>query len=328
MMQPRKYYSKNAFVITIFIRSGSVDWETHIRKNVIGMNFFAFCVILLIFLVNRHVDCARILGVFPYPSRSHSILGQALFTELAKRGHDVTYLSPYPFKKAPAENYRDIAITSQGLFDAFQEEMDESFEDTTANIVELLKFWFDNIARMQEYTMSDPAVQKLLHSNEKFDICIIEFLMNESLLGFGPQFECKIIAMSTLGQVKYINDMMHNPMPLSISPHPFLSLPDRMTFLQRAENIYSTVIEDLGYFVYHYPLQKAIYDKYFKKDKPPFKTMLRHSVSLVLLNTHFSLNYPQAYLPNMVSFKDDLLFVQFDKNEKINIFRLKLEVFT
>lgn len=265
------------------------------------MKFSLLLLTILLRLISHQAESARILGVFPYPSRSHSILGQALFTELAKRGHDVTYLSPYPFETSPAKNYRDIAITSQGLFDSFQEELDASFEDTTASMIELMKFWFDNIAQMQEYTLSDPAVQKLLQSNEKFDICIIEFLMNESLLGFGAHFGCKIIAMSTFGQVRYINDMLHSPMPLSTTPHPFLSFTDQMTFWQRMENVYMTVIEDIAFKFYHYPLQSKIYDKYFKAGKPSFRHMLKHSVSMVLLNTHFSLNYPQAYLPNMVS---------------------------
>lgn len=245
------------------------------------------------------VQSAKILGVFPYPSKSHSILGQALFTELASRGHDVTYLSPYPLKRE-VKNYRDIAITSRGLFDAFQEELDGSFEDLELNMVMMLKFWFDNIARMQEFTMSDPAVQELLKSSEKYDLCIIEFLFNESLLGFGAHFGCKIIAVSTIGQVKYINDMLHSPMPLSTTPHPFLSFGDEMSFLERMENVFATTVENLGFWLYHYPLQAAIYDKYFTADKPSFYTMLKHSVSLVLLNTHFSLNFPQAYLPNMV----------------------------
>ena len=168
----------------------------------------------------------------------------------------------------------------------------------------LLKFWFDNVAKMQEYTLSDPAVQKLLKSDENFDLCIIEFLMNESLLGFGARFNCKVIAVSTIGQVKYINDMLHSPMPLSTTPHPFLSFTDLMSYGQRMENILSNAIEDFGYYTYHYPLQNAIYNKYFKSQSlsiQSFRFMLRHSVSLVLLNTHFSLNYPQAYLPNMVS---------------------------
>ena len=73
-----------------------------------------------------------------------------------------------------------------------------------------------------------------------------------------------------------------------------------MSFLERMENVITTVFEDIMFYLYHYPLQGKLYDKYFKADKPSFRHMLRHSVSLVLLNTHFSLNYPQAYLPNMV----------------------------
>lgn len=54
-------------------------------------------------------DGANILGIFPLPSPSHHILGSALLKELAKRGHHVTMLSPYPFKK-PVENYTDIFL--------------------------------------------------------------------------------------------------------------------------------------------------------------------------------------------------------------------------
>jgi len=172
-----------------------------------------FCVLFFIFSVSQ-IQSAKILGVFPYPSKSHSILGQSLFVELAKRGHTVTYVSPYPLKKQP-QNYKDIAITSKDLFDAFNEEIDGSFEVTDVNPFIMLKYWIENVARIHESVLSDPAVQKLLESDEKFDLCIIDFLMNESLVGFGAQFGCKIIGMSTMGQVKYINDMMHAPMPMS-----------------------------------------------------------------------------------------------------------------
>lgn len=203
--------------------------------------------------------------------------------------------------KTKPKNFRDVAIKSKELLETFEEELDASFEDLEINMIFMLKFWFDNVAKMQEFTMSDVEVQKLLKSGEKFDLCIIEFLFNESLLGFGPQFGCKIIAVSTIGQMKYINDMIHNPLPLSTTPHPFLSLSDKMSFMQRLDNVLVTTVENLAFWFYHYPLQEAIYDKYFTSEKPSFYTMLKHSVSLVLLNTHFSLNFPQAYLPNMAS---------------------------
>jgi hypothetical protein len=74
-------------------------------------------------------------------------------------------------------------------------------------------------------------------------------------LGFGSHFNAKIIGMSTLGQIKYLNDLVHNPMPLSIIPHPFLSLSDRMSFSQRLENIIFTLVEDFFINFIHYPLQ-------------------------------------------------------------------------
>lgn len=70
------------------------------------MKLFIFAV-LLVFACNG--DAANILGIFPIPSPSHHILGSALLKELAKRGHHVTMLSPYPFKKS-VENYTDVYL--------------------------------------------------------------------------------------------------------------------------------------------------------------------------------------------------------------------------
>jgi hypothetical protein len=93
--------------------------------------------ILLIFSFNLifTAKCARILGVFPYHSKSHTILGQALFKELAKQGHEVcfsiliiwnqvlkfqvVYMSPFPMKNPP-KNYTDIPLTDLKLKEAFE----------------------------------------------------------------------------------------------------------------------------------------------------------------------------------------------------------------
>ena len=44
------------------------------------------------------VGAANILGVFPFPTESHHILGNSLLGNLAKRGHNVTYVSPFKIK--------------------------------------------------------------------------------------------------------------------------------------------------------------------------------------------------------------------------------------
>lgn len=66
-------------------------------------------VLITLFVVAYSVEAANILGVFPMPSPSHSVLGNALFKALAKKGHQVTMVSPYPLKE-PVENYTDIYL--------------------------------------------------------------------------------------------------------------------------------------------------------------------------------------------------------------------------
>ena len=45
---------------------------------------------ILLFVGDKKVESARILGIFNVPSKSHSILGYELFKELVRRGHEVT----------------------------------------------------------------------------------------------------------------------------------------------------------------------------------------------------------------------------------------------
>jgi glucuronosyltransferase len=43
-----------------------------------------------------------------------------------------------------------------------------------------------------------------------------------------------------------------------------------------------------------------MYDSAFKDPKPSLQTLRKSSVSIGLLNTHFSVSFPRSYLPNMI----------------------------
>ena len=47
--------------------------------------------------------------LFPNPSRSHLVVAQALTTELAKKGHQITEFSAFPLEKY-VKNYRSIGV--------------------------------------------------------------------------------------------------------------------------------------------------------------------------------------------------------------------------
>lgn len=57
-----------------------------------------------------HVNCAKILGMFPMAAYSHYRLGSILLKELAARGHDVTFISAFP-QKTPVKNFKDVDVS-------------------------------------------------------------------------------------------------------------------------------------------------------------------------------------------------------------------------
>lgn len=135
--------------------------------------------IVFLFLTVASTESARILGVFPIPSRSHAILGQPIFVELAKRGHEVTFISPYPLKNPP-KGYRDVLITEKRLFEIFDNQISQAFEKIDQNPFLEMKEGFEYLRKMSEYAITDKAVQALLNDkDEQFDLVFLDTLLSK-----------------------------------------------------------------------------------------------------------------------------------------------------
>lgn len=148
------------------------------------MKFVALLFCALLALNNfEFTSSTKILGVFPYLSKSHTILVQPIFIELAKRGHDVTFVSPFPMKNPP-ENYRDVVLTNPEMFEIYEREMSQMFNNIDMNPFTMLRDMFIENAQNVRSILEDVAVQKLLKSkDEHFDLVFIDTLINEALLG-------------------------------------------------------------------------------------------------------------------------------------------------
>lgn len=59
----------------------------------------------------------KILGIIPFPSKSHFAIGNSIIMSLLDAGHDVTVLSPYPDKTA-RKNYRQVDASK--ILDIFE----------------------------------------------------------------------------------------------------------------------------------------------------------------------------------------------------------------
>jgi glucuronosyltransferase len=72
-----------------------------------------------------------------------------------------------------------------------------------------------------------------------------------------------------------------------------------MTFMERFQNTYVSLAEDVLYHTLHLPNQKRLYKKYFPNAKRPFYEMYKSS-AIIFLNNHVSSSSPRPYLPNMI----------------------------
>lgn len=72
------------------------------------MDFKLIFFIVQVLLVVQCTNAANILILFPTPSKSHTILGMKLSEGLLKRGHHITFASP--FKVDKMENLTHIEL--------------------------------------------------------------------------------------------------------------------------------------------------------------------------------------------------------------------------
>lgn len=71
--------------------------------NLTSAIFILFCAAI------AQTNGSRILGVFPTQCKSHWMIGHSVMKSLAKAGHSVTIISPFPLK-TPIENYHDVSL--------------------------------------------------------------------------------------------------------------------------------------------------------------------------------------------------------------------------
>lgn len=71
------------------------------------MNMFSHCVLILFGVCQ--ITCSKVLFLATLPVHSHFTIAFSLAKELADRGHEVTFVNPFP-QKTPLKNLKDVPI--------------------------------------------------------------------------------------------------------------------------------------------------------------------------------------------------------------------------
>ncbi|KAJ3650296.1 hypothetical protein Zmor_021993 [Zophobas morio] len=149
-----------------------------------------------------------------------------------------------------------------------------------------------------EETFKNLEVQKLLHSNENFDLIIIDWFYNEATLIFGHIYKAPVIYISSFGNMALLSDFTGNVLPYSYVPGAGIFITDEMSFKERVlMTLFNLAINTL--FI---PRRKTAHYELLKRyfDNPPTIPELQENVALVLSNSHFSFETVRPYTPNII----------------------------
>ncbi|XP_011187530.1 UDP-glycosyltransferase UGT5-like [Zeugodacus cucurbitae] len=260
------------------------------------MHLFSVILMVIVVLCAANVKAYRFLGVLHTGLKSHYIVGSALMKELARRGHQVTVISPFPLKK-PMENYVDIETPT---IKAHMESMAPILLQTVElSVIENVLNFHELGLNITRTFLEETSVKALLASNQSFDAVINEVFMSESLFGLSEHYNAPLIGLGTFGAHPWNTDMVGSPSPPSYVASALLPFNDRMTLWQRVVNFAFGVFERLFLDLYYLPKQAAIYRQYFPHNKRDMYAVRRNS-ALVLLNQHVSLSFSRPYVHNQI----------------------------
>lgn len=263
------------------------------------MKFYGYCLVILCLVQLEAVHCAKILGFFATISRSHFIVQEPVMRELAKRGHQVTVVSTFQQSGNSLKNYRFIEIpdfNERPEFKGFHSSAISGFTDRT-NVWEKYKL-MELFCRLSIDVINDEKFLSL--KEEKFDLLVLGWFMNNYALGLSGYFNCPSVVISPNVNFYMMRQFSGNPNSVSTIPSIFGNYVTPMTFLQRLKNagihlLEYAILEGMNHF-----FMKPLYLKAFPQENFPSYDDVVKNVSLILVAQHFSGRTPEPLLPNVI----------------------------
>lgn len=239
----------------------------------------------------------RILFLLPIASKSHVNVFEPLVRALGERGHEVVNLSPVKSPKMPP-NVKQIQIfTVEEIFG----EMANPFDmRRMGKIQALVNGSFDSLKITCEKLLKTDTFQDLI-MNEKFDLVIIDVLMNYCVLGAVHVLQAPSIMVSTFAAPAFLSTDVGNRLPPSFVADPFLDLTHKMNFVQRLTNtVLGSLMQLVSEYMFIAPAEKLYREHMPNGTNLPGVHAIQSNTSMIFMNSHFTLTYPRPLLPDCV----------------------------
>ena len=261
--------------------------------------------LLLMMVLLNVVQGSRILVVAPHGTKSHHGMLVPIVAELARRGHQLTFINNYIADALQnVENVTDLIIDEMKIDPTQFPRFDEII--SPPSLINKMRLAYRTISviskaptRTAKLVFDDPRVRNLLIDNHQFDLLIISEA--NPFIGYAMAWHFKapfiLISPNTLipGRAESLGDDEH------YSYYPVFStrFTDKMKLAERILNLITGKIFEWIHSVGPGPTVRSIVQKKGIPNCPPMHEIGK-DVSLIFTYSHPTFTYSRTLPPKIV----------------------------
>ncbi|XP_057380721.1 UDP-glucosyltransferase 2-like [Daphnia carinata] len=245
-------------------------------------------VMLLTLFSSKTANGSNILFLSPITAPSHSNFFKPVVNALVDRGHSVTFWNG--LKPQSNLNQTNLRLLYSPQLEKFNIDHEVKFQDRNNQF----QLFFNMANRLEIFCKAiyqDPIFHQLMNTKEKYDLIIVEAILNDCVLPLIRILDAPLIYMNGIAPTPWLLDIVGSPLAIEHFPNPGLSFTDEMNLHQRVFNTISTLV--VLYFRHWFmtPVVDRIARDMLGDNLTNVKEIESHYLSLLIINTHFSINY-------------------------------------
>ncbi|XP_050667870.1 UDP-glycosyltransferase UGT5-like [Leptidea sinapis] len=214
---------------------------------------------------------------------------------LVQRHHNLTVITHFP-KNYAAPNIKEISLA--GTIKDLSNNLTRQRNTLKPNFIFNLEALISECIEACQVVSQQANIRALLNTTDTYDLVIIEVFGSDCFLPFGKLFNAPVVGLLSSVPLPWVNDQLGNPEIPSYIPAYVTGFSQSMSLWERFSNTLSILLAKI---LYHYKSQvpsQVIADNLFG---PGYKLdELAQNYSLVLSNSHFSINEVRPLVPTLI----------------------------
>lgn len=260
------------------------------------------CTAVILLAIAQLAISANILYFFPTGNVSHKTAAWPWVLEMAKRGHNITFISPHPKTPVPHKNIVDhtAKLLQGGVSKIYHVDRFQIREDGKAWTFDYNKISAATCQSVVDAVVNDTFITSIFENRDQYDLVVVNAPAGECGHFVGHYFKAKTIIFNPCSMFPWFYD------PYGVSPEAAW-LPDLfakvdafpMSFWERVKASYQTIKWTIERYSLS-PMLQNVVQPLFGKEQLPSLQQLENNVSFVFLNSHPAVDFARTLPPMFI----------------------------